>query len=63
MNTEVNEPNGADQTASTEANAASAADDIDLEANSEDDTSEFADVLSADPNISCFILLQTGLYR
>ena len=41
MNTEGNELNGTDQTASTEANAASAANNIDMEiVNSEGDASE-----------------------
>ena len=46
MNTEENELNGADQTASTEANAAGAADNIDMEiANSEEDTSEVDELI------------------
>ncbi len=46
MNTEENELNGADQTASTEVNAAGAAGNIDMEiANSEEDTSEVDELI------------------
>ncbi len=46
MNTEENEPHGADQTASMEANAAGAVDNIDMEiANLEEDTSEVDELI------------------